>query len=87
MRNLAIGFIGVALTMALVAPACAKAPATSAPTTVAMRSTMAGKNICATRHKKTHRGSGTSSDNQANMLNSQELSRLQGGGPAPPPPR
>jgi hypothetical protein len=88
MRNLTIGFIGVALPLALAAPTWAQAPATNAPSpTVAPLTTMAEKNTCTTRHKHYGRaGGGTSGDHSANALNAQELSRLQGGAPPPPPP-
>jgi len=88
MKTLSIGFIGAALTLALAAPSWAQGPIMKVPSL-----TMAGKDSCATRHRttKSHRthGGGSSSDNSANMLNAQELSRLQGGGspaPAPMPP-
>ena len=86
MRTLAIGLIGATLTLALAAPAWARGPTTKAPSL-----TVAGKDSCAShRHTyKTHRnrggGGGTSADNSANMLNAQELSRLQGGAMAPAP--
>ena len=85
MKTLAIGFIGATLSLALATPSWAQGPIMKAPSL-----TMAGKDTCATRHRttKTHRtrGGASSSDNSANMLNAQELSRLQGGGaPAPGP--
>jgi hypothetical protein len=85
MKTLALGFVGAALTLALTAPGWAQGPMMKAPSL-----TMPGKDTCATRHRtyKTHRthGGGASGDNSANMLNAQELSRLQGGGaPAPTP--
>jgi hypothetical protein len=66
-------------------PSWAQGPMMRAPSL-----TMAGKDTCATRHRTykthgTHGGSGSSSDHSANMLNAQELSRLQGGAPAPAP--
>jgi len=91
MKTSAVGFIGAALTLALATPSWAQGPIMKAPSL-----TMAGKDTCATRHRttKTHRtrgGSASSSDNSANQLNAQELSRLQGGSapapaPAPMPP-
>jgi hypothetical protein len=88
-KNLAIGFIGVALTLALAAPSWAQGRVTNAPTATTVSLTaMAGKDACASRHKthSTRRSSGASSDNQANQLNAQELARLQAGGaPAPAP--
>jgi len=85
MRTLAIGFIGAALSLALAAPSWAQGPIIKSPSL-----TMAGKDTCATRHRttaKTHRtrGGGASGDHSANMLNAQELQRLQGGGAAPAP--
>ena len=89
MKALAIGFIGAALSVALTVPSWAQGPMMKAASV-----SVAGKDICATRHRttKTHRtrgGSASASDNSANELNAQELSRLQGGGtsaPAPMPP-
>jgi hypothetical protein len=89
MKTLAVGFVGATLSLALAAPSWAQAPMMKAPSLIT-----AGKDTCATRHRsyKTHHtrgGSRSSSDNSANMLNAQELQRLQGGGapaPAPMPP-
>jgi hypothetical protein len=86
MRTLAIGFIGATLTLGLAVPSWAQGPIMKGPSL-----TLAGKDTCATRHRtyKTHHtrgGSGSSSsDHSANMLNAQELSRLQGSAPAPAP--
>ena len=85
MRILAIGFTGAALTLSLVAPTWAQGSGTKTPlAATAPSSPTAGGNACATRHKG-RKGSGASSDNQANTLNAQELARLQGGAPAPAP--
>jgi hypothetical protein len=86
MKTLALGFIGAALSLAFAAPSLAQGPVMKAPSL-----TVAGKDTCATRHRTykihhTRGGSGSSSDHSANMLNAQELQRLQGGGvPAPAP--
>jgi hypothetical protein len=90
MKPLAIGFIGAVLTLALAAPSWAQGPVMKAASL-----TVAGKDSCAgMRHtakarriaRGTRGGSATASDNSANQLNAQELSRLQGGGaPAPAP--
>jgi hypothetical protein len=86
MKTLAIAFIGAALTLALATPSWSQGPVMKVPSL-----TMAGKYTCAIRYRtnKTHRthGGGASSDNSANQLNAQELSRLQGGAPAPAPMR
>ena len=91
MKPLAIGFIGAALSLALAAPSWAQGPMMKPPSL-----SLAGKDTCAgMRHtakaRRTRGGSASASDNSANQLNAQELSRLQGGGasapaPAPMPP-
>jgi hypothetical protein len=83
MRTLVIGFIGVTLALALAPPTWAQAPATNAPPSAAAPSPpMAGKTTSGpARHSyraHSHRGS------EADMLNAQELARLQGStAPAP----
>ena len=89
MKNLAIGFVGVALTLA---PRCAQLGAglghERANSDDGLIDADGRERLCASRHKthSTRRSSGASSDNQANQLNAQELARLQAGGaPAPAP--
>ena len=85
MRTLAIGFIGATLTLALAAPSWAHKPMMAAPSLARV-----GKDSCVIHHHtykthRTHGGYGASSDHSDNMLNAQELSRLQGGAPASAP--
>jgi hypothetical protein len=80
-RN-AAAFVGVVLTVALVAPAGAQAPAAMAPS-----STVAGKKTDAP--KADHQSTGdnaSSTDSEANSLNAKERSTLRADGPTPPPP-
>ena len=86
MRSLVIGFIGVTLALTLAPPTWAQAPATNAPPSAATPSPpMAGKTTSGpTGHSyKAHSHRGYS---EADMLNAQELARLQGrAAPAPAP--
>jgi hypothetical protein len=88
MRTLVIGFIGVSLALALVPPTWAQAPATNAPPSAGAPSppTAAGKTTSGpTGHSykaHSHRGYGAG---EADLLNAQELARLQGTAPAPAP--
>ena len=85
MRTLVIGFIGVTLALALAPPTWAQAPATTAqPSAAAPSPPMAGKTTSGLiRHSyKVHSHRGYS---EADMLNAQELARLQGTAPARAP--
>lgn len=86
MRTPVFGFIGVTLALALAPPTWAQAPATNAPPSAAAPSPpMAGKtNSGQTRpsYRAHHKSYGAS---EADMLNAQELARLQGRAPAPAP--
>ena len=94
MKTFALGFIGAALSVALTMPSWAQGPTIKAASlSVAGKDTCAGHRHVSKARRAARGGSASASDNSANELNAQELSRLQGGGasapvpaPAPMPP-